>query len=73
MRSVFRRTGIHVPANVVDNHRLSVLMDTTDEWIQQRTGIVTRQFAETDQATSDLVCFVALGGGLSWGAALYRY
>ena len=41
-------------ANVVDNHRLSLLMDTTDEWIQQRSGIRERHFAADDQATSDL-------------------
>jgi len=45
---------MHVPKNVVDNHRLSLLMDTSDEWIRQRTGIVTRRFADLDQATSDL-------------------
>jgi 3-oxoacyl-[acyl-carrier-protein] synthase-3 len=45
---------MYVPANVVDNHRLSKIMDTSDEWIRQRTGIVTRRFADLDQATSDL-------------------
>ena len=54
MRVVIRGTGMHVPANVVDNHRLSRVMDTSDEWIRQRTGIVTRHFADLDQATSDL-------------------
>jgi len=54
MRAVIRGTGMHVPANVVDNHRLSRMMDTTDEWIQKRTGIVTRRYADPDQATSDL-------------------
>ncbi len=47
-------TGMYVPANKVDNHRLSKVMDTSDEWIQQRTGIVTRHFADLDQASSDL-------------------
>ena len=54
MRSVFQGTGMYVPDNVVDNHQLSRLMDTSDEWIQQRTGIATRRFARPDQATSDL-------------------
>jgi len=54
MRAVIKGTGIHIPANTVDNHRMSRVMDTSDEWIRQRTGIVTRQFADLDEATSDL-------------------
>jgi 3-oxoacyl-[acyl-carrier-protein] synthase-3 len=54
MRAVFTGTGMHVPANVVDNHRMSKMMNTSDEWIRQRTGIVARRFADIDQATSDL-------------------
>jgi len=54
MRSIIRGTGMHVPAHVVDNHRLSRVMDTTDEWIVQRTGIMTRRFAAPGEATSDL-------------------
>lgn len=54
MRTVIRGTGMYVPPNVVDNERISRLMDTSDSWIRQRTGIVTRRFANVDQATSDL-------------------
>jgi 3-oxoacyl-[acyl-carrier-protein] synthase-3 len=54
MRTVVKGTGMYVPPDVVDNHRLSRIMDTSDEWIRQRTGIVTRHFATEDQATSDM-------------------
>ncbi|MFQ5877449.1 MAG: 3-oxoacyl-ACP synthase III family protein [Acidobacteriota bacterium] len=54
MRAVVTGTGMYVPPNVVDNHRLSLMMETGDEWIRQRTGIVTRRFADRGQATSDL-------------------
>ena len=54
MRTIIRGTGMFVPPNVVDNDRLSRLMETSDEWIRQRTGIVTRHYADVDQATSDL-------------------
>jgi 3-oxoacyl-[acyl-carrier-protein] synthase-3 len=54
MRAKVTGTGIYVPGNVVDNHDMSRLMDTSDEWIRQRTGIITRRFADLDQATSDL-------------------
>jgi len=60
MGTVLRGTGMYVPGNVVDNHRLSRVMDTTDEWIQQRTGIVTRHFADLDQGTSDMAAPAAL-------------
>ena len=32
-------TGMYVPDRVVTNDELATLMDTTDEWIRQRTGI----------------------------------
>ncbi len=54
MRTVCKGTGMHVPANVVDNNRLSRLMDTTDDWIRRRTGIVTRRYAGLREASSDL-------------------
>ncbi len=54
MRTVVSGTGIHVPANVIDNERLSLLMETDDAWIRQRTGIRERRYADLGQATSDL-------------------
>jgi 3-oxoacyl-[acyl-carrier-protein] synthase-3 len=43
-----------VPDGVVTNARLSRLMDTTDEWICQRTGIEERHFARRGQSSSVL-------------------
>ena len=37
--------GFYVPENVVTNDDLSKLMDTSDEWIQERTGIQQRRHA----------------------------
>jgi 3-oxoacyl-[acyl-carrier-protein] synthase-3 len=54
MRAVIQGAGMHVPPHVVDNERLSRVMDTSDAWIRQRTGIVTRHYADLDQATSDV-------------------
>jgi 3-oxoacyl-[acyl-carrier-protein] synthase-3 len=54
MRSVITGTGIYTPTTVVDNHALARVMDTSDEWIQVRTGIAQRHYAAPDQATSDL-------------------
>jgi 3-oxoacyl-[acyl-carrier-protein] synthase-3 len=46
--------GTHVPARVVTNHDLSATLDTSDEWIRQRTGIVERRIAEPGVSSSDL-------------------
>ena len=47
-------TGSYLPEKVLTNSELSKTMDTTDEWIRQRTGIEQRHVAAKDQNTSDL-------------------
>jgi 3-oxoacyl-[acyl-carrier-protein] synthase III len=46
--------GSYVPERVVTNDDLSTLMDTSDEWIRERTGIRERRIAAPEQALSDL-------------------
>jgi 3-oxoacyl-[acyl-carrier-protein] synthase III len=46
--------GSYVPERVVTNDELSTMMDTSDEWIRERTGIRERRIAEPEQALSDL-------------------
>lgn len=53
-RSVIRGVGSYLPSNVVTNEELSKTVDTTDEWIQERTGIKQRHVAADDEKTSDL-------------------
>jgi len=48
MRSAILGVGHHLPGRVVTNDELSRLMPTSDEWIQQRTGIKQRRFIEQD-------------------------
>lgn len=47
-------TGHYLPEKCVTNHDLEKIMDTTDEWIRQRTGIIQRFIAADDEAASDL-------------------
>ena len=47
-------TGFYLPTRVVTNDELSTYMDTTDEWIQERTGIKERRYAEKGVGPSDL-------------------
>ncbi|MBI4721443.1 MAG: ketoacyl-ACP synthase III [Candidatus Stahlbacteria bacterium] len=48
-------TGSYLPPKVLTNFDLEKLMDTSDEWITERTGIKERHIADPDTATSDLV------------------
>lgn len=52
--------GYYVPENVFTNFDFEKIIDTSDEWIRTRTGIVERRFASKDQATSDLAREAAL-------------
>ena len=46
--------GTHVPAKVFTNADLEQFVDTTDEWIVERTGIRERRFAEQHEALTDI-------------------
>lgn len=48
MRSAILGVGHYVPTKIVTNDDLAKLMPTSDEWIQQRTGIKERRFIEHD-------------------------
>ena len=47
-RTAFLGMGHYVPSKVVTNDDLAKLIDTSDEWIQQRTGIKERRYIEED-------------------------
>ena len=50
--SIITGTGYYVPENIVTNDDLSKLMDTSDAWIQERTGIQQRRFATRGKDTT---------------------
>ncbi|QCO01544.1 beta-ketoacyl-ACP synthase III [Azospirillum argentinense] len=51
--------GSYLPANVVTNRDLEARVDTSDEWIVQRTGIKSRHIATDGELTSDLAIAAA--------------
>ena len=53
-RSIIRGVGGYLPEKVLTNAELATMVDTTDEWIQQRVGIKERHIAAEGQFTSDL-------------------
>ncbi len=59
-RSAVTGVGSYLPDNIVTNDDLSKFVDTTDEWIVERTGIRQRHKAADDQPTSDLAVQAAL-------------
>ncbi len=52
IRSKIAGIGMYVPKNVVSNNDLTKYMDTSDEWIQERTGIVERRYADRKGETT---------------------
>ncbi len=46
--------GVHVPARVVTNDDLAQYVETSDAWIQERTGIRERRMASREEALSDI-------------------
>ncbi|MHC2001068.1 beta-ketoacyl-ACP synthase III [Methylobacterium sp. CM6241] len=54
IRSVVAGTGSALPARLVTNDELTKTVDTSDEWIVQRTGIRQRYLAEAGETTSTL-------------------
>lgn len=53
-RAIFAGSGVAVPPRVVDNLAWSRVLETTDAWVRERSGIVERRFVERGQASSDL-------------------
>jgi len=60
MRSVLLGVGSHLPKRVLTNAELAKRVDTSDEWIVERTGIRERRIAADDELTSDLACAASL-------------
>lgn len=47
-------TGSYLPARIVTNDELATRLDTSDQWVRERTGIAQRHIADDSQACSDL-------------------
>ena len=52
-------TGSYMPSNVMSNTAIEALVDTSDEWIKERTGIVERRISQ-GETTSDLATEAAI-------------
>ena len=54
MYSRIAGTGSYLPEKILTNADLEKLVDTSDEWIQSRTGIRSRHIAAEGETTTDL-------------------
>ena len=54
IKAVVTGCGGYLPEKIVTNKELSKIVDTSDEWIRERTGIHERHIAAEDERTSDL-------------------
>ncbi len=59
IRAVIRSTGSYLPERIVTNADMEKLVDTTDEWIVQRTGIKQRHIAAENETTADMAIAAA--------------
>ena len=59
MRATITATAHHVPEKILTNYDIEKMVQTSDEWIQNRTGIKQRHIVSDDEASSDLSTHVA--------------
>ena len=52
-------TGMYVPERILTNHDIAKVVDTSDAWIVERTGIRERRISAPDQVSSDLAVIAA--------------
>ena len=52
MKGVICGTGACVPERVLDNHKIAEFVDTSDQWIRERTGVLRRHIAEKETTVS---------------------
>jgi 3-oxoacyl-[acyl-carrier-protein] synthase-3 len=59
IRTIIAGSGSYLPAKILTNQELAGMVETSDEWIVQRTGIKERRIAAEGELTSDLATIAA--------------
>ena len=47
-------TGSYRPERIVDNHEVALLIDSSDEWIRERSGIIERRYCAPGETLTDM-------------------
>ena len=58
-KSTIKGLGFYVPENIVTNHDLTKIMDTSDEWIKERTGIKERRWVNDDKLSTSCLLYTS--------------
>ncbi len=64
IKTILIAAGGYLPEKIITNDDLSKIVDTSDEWIRERSGIRTRRQAAPDQTVSDLATEAAIRAGV---------
>jgi 3-oxoacyl-[acyl-carrier-protein] synthase-3 len=67
MLTSIKSVGSHVPSGVLTNADLEKMVETSDTWIRERTGIVERRIAAVDESATDLAADAARDALLAGG------
>ena len=59
MKATITATSRYLPKQIMTNYELEKMVDTSDEWIQSRTGIVERRVVSEGETTSDMCAIIA--------------
>ena len=59
IRTIIAGSGSYLPSKILTNQELAGMVETSDEWIVQRTGIRERRIAAEGELTSDLATIAA--------------
>ena len=58
MTGIICGTGSYAPSYVMDNNEIATMVETSDEWIKERTGVATRHIIK-DETTVSMACEAA--------------
>tara|TARA_B100001250_G_scaffold406015_1_gene424401 strand:+ start:1328 stop:2314 length:987 start_codon:yes stop_codon:yes gene_type:complete len=59
LKATITATSRYLPKQIMTNYELEKMVDTSDEWIQSRTGIVERRVVSEGETTSDMCAIIA--------------
>ena len=59
MKATITATSRYLPKQIMTNYELEKMVDTSDEWIQSRTGIIERRVVSEGETTSDMCTIIA--------------
>ncbi len=60
LTGAIRGTGSYIPSHVMDNYDIAQLVETNDQWIRERTGVVRRHITKGEETTVSMAAMAAM-------------